>query len=136
MNYKKHNGRFGLVQGIGQRLSREAEKIKDDIPYKKVVYLAVALNLLVIAGVFLIKNFLPPEVPLFYGLPEGQEQLSSVYLLALPSVISIGLIFLNILLGILVKDEFITKILCLTGIASAFFAIVTTFKIVFLVGSF
>ena len=136
MVYKTQKGRLGLVRGIGQKISREAEKIRDDIPFKKFVYLAVFFNLLLIAVIFLIKNFLPPEIPLFYGLPEGQDQLGSVYLLALPCIISTGIIFLNILLGTLVKDEFLVKILCLTGIASAFFSIVTTLKIIFLVGSF
>jgi hypothetical protein len=136
MVYKSKKGRLGLVQGIGQKISHEAVKIKDDIPYKKFVYSAVFLNLLLIAVIFLVKNSLPPEVPLFYGLPEGQEQLASIYLLALPSVISTGIIFFNILLGIFVKDEFLVKILCLTGIATAFFSIVTTLKIILLVGSF
>jgi hypothetical protein len=136
MAITKQNNRLKGVWGIGSRIGKEAEKIRDDIPYKKWVNAIVVVNLLIIAGIFVIKNFLPPEVPIFYGLPSGQEQLGGVYLLALPSIISLGVIFLNILLGVFIKDEFLVKILTLTGIASTFFSLVTTVKIIFLVGNF
>jgi len=115
---------------------KRLKEITDDIPFRRWVNFAVIVNLIIIAWVFLIINFLPPEVPLFYGFPEGQEQLGSVYLLALPSIISLGIVFLNILLGIFIKDEFLVKILTLTGVASTFFSLVTTLKIIFLVGGF
>lgn len=136
MATKKEIKQFKNMWGIGTRIGKGAEKIREDIPYKKWVNTVVIVNLLLIIGVFLIKNFLPPEIPIFYGLPEGQEQLGSLYFLILPSIISLGIVFLNILLGIFIKDNYLVKILTITGIASTFFSFVTTIKIIFLVGGF
>lgn len=136
MATKKSRFHFKRAFKIGSVIGKRAGEIKDDIPLQKFATAAVLVNLAVIAGVLLIRHFLPPEIPLFYGLPEGGEQLGGDYQLITPSVVSLGIIFLNIILGIIVKDEFLAKILILTGIASTFFSLVTTLKIIFLIGGF
>jgi len=133
---KKSELGFRKTFKIGSALGKKAEEIRDDIPFQKLTSAVIIINLAVIIGILAIKRFLPPEVPLFYGLPEGGDQLGRDYQLAIPSIVSLCIIFLNIVIGIVVKDEFLVKILILTGIASTFFSLVTTFKIIFLVGGF
>lgn len=133
---KSTGSNFEMFRGIGSKINKEGKKIKDDIPFKKLVILGILIDILVITLIFSLRNFLPPEVPLFYGLPEGAERLGNIYLLALPSVASLGIILLNIFIGLIIKDEFLTKTLVLSGLATVFFSGVTTLKIIFLVGSF
>jgi len=115
---------------------KSIQSIQAEIPFRKWVSLALVVNVSIVLAIFLFKRFLPPEVPLFYGLPKGQEQLGNIFLLALPCTISLGIIFLNILVGFWVKDNFLLKSLVLSGLIMVFFSAITTLKIIFLVGSF
>lgn len=103
---------------------------------KKYVTAAIIINLLVILSVLALIGFLPPQVPLFYGLPEGQDQLATSWFLILPATTSLFILVSNLLITPLIKEPFLQKTLVLAGIATAFFSTVTTVKIIFLVGSF
>jgi len=108
-----------------------------EIPFKNIIIASFSVNLLVIILVFLIrKNYLPPEVPLYYGLPEGEAQLVPSINLIFPSVLALILISLNILITSLIKDDFLKKTLSTASLVATFFSIITTIKIIFLVGSF
>ena len=99
------------------------------------IYLGLA-NILVIVLVFIANSYLPPEVPLFYGLVYGEEQLASSYLLVLPSLVSLIIILINSMVSMYVEDKFIKSVLIITNFAVTFFSIITTIKIILLVGSF
>jgi uncharacterized Tic20 family protein len=86
--------------------------------------------------VLLIQRWLPPQVPLFYGKPSGEEQLTSSLVLTLPSIVSLLILLINVSFAAVLKDEFLRKTLVLAAIAVTFFAAITTIKIIFLVGSF
>jgi hypothetical protein len=108
----------------------------DKVPFKNYVLWAVVANAVIAAGILLGQKFLPPEVPLFYGLAEGEAQLAPRILLVIPASASIVILILNSFISSLIADEFIKKVIILGAIATALFAVVTSVKITFLVGSF
>lgn len=105
-------------------------------PFRDFVTIAILVNLILIAASLALHTFLPPEIPLFYGMPEGSEQLASSWLLALPSLVALFIILVNLLIASFVEDEFIKRVIILAGIATTFFSATTTVQIMFLVGSF
>lgn len=110
---------------------------KINLPYRNYILGSIFINIVLISGILLIRNkILPPEVPLFYGLPQGQEQLASSNFLIFPSIISIVITIINISLALVVRDNFLKKALIVAGIFSVLFPLATTLKIIFLVGSF
>jgi len=109
---------------------------KIDLPFKRTVITSLATNLLFILLVVLLKNNLPPQVPLLYGLPEGEEQLVPRLLLILPNTLAIGITLINIGLTFVTKDLFMRKLLLVVPVVVTFLAVITTLKILFLVGSF
>ena len=107
------------------------------IPLKKYVVAFFALGIATILTVVLLRErFLPNQVPLFYGLPEGEEQLSSSLGLVVPNLISITILLINVLISLFTKDEFLKKTLIITGFVAISFATITTIRIILLVGSF
>jgi len=107
-----------------------------DTPLKKVLYLSLTLSILNLAIVLVTQNNLPPEVPLYYGLPEGPEQLSSSLELTIPSIVSIITIIVNTTLALFIKNKFLQQTLILTSFAVSIFSSITVTKIILLVGNF
>ena len=81
-------------------------------------------------------KFLPPEVPLFYGEALGEAQIGKSMGLTIPSLISLLIIVVNLLISFIVRDEFLKRVLILASLATAIFSTITTIKIILLVGSF
>ncbi len=106
------------------------------LPFKDFVVASAFINILMVAIVLLIQRWLPPQVPLFYGKPSGEEQLASSLVLTLPSIVSLLILLINVSFAAILKDEFLRKTLVLAAIVVTFFAAITTIKIIFLVGSF
>lgn len=110
---------------------------KIDLPFKNYILVSIGVNVLIIIAVLVLrKDVLPPEVPLFYGLPEGQEQLTNSFALIFPSIVSIFITVLNSIIASFIHDGFLKKSLIVSGIFSVFFPLATILKIIFLVGSF
>lgn len=78
---------------------------------------------------------LPPEVPLLYGLPQTDSQLISPIWIVLPSSLALVITTLNSLLALKFNDSYLKKTLGIASLACSILAIVTTLKIIFLVGS-
>jgi len=106
------------------------------LPFSKWVYASFVINLVVIVFVLIIRRWLPPQVPLFYGMAEGEGQLAPSIFLAIPAMAAIGISIANIFISLALKDTFIKKALIVAGLAATFLATITVVKIVFLVGSF
>ncbi len=119
-----------------EKIGKNKEILVENIPFKDFVGLAFLINIIVIALVVLIQRFLPPRIPLFYGLPEGEEQLVSSLSLIIPSLASLIIMIMNIILSYFLKNEFLKKFLIITAIGAGLFSTITTIKIVSLVGSF
>ena len=106
------------------------------LPLRKMLLIALAVSFGFAAFSLLLRIWLPPEIPLFYGLPEGNRQLASSWFIPLPSLVSTLIIVINTFLAALVKNEFLKRVLVFSAISVAAFSIVTTIKIFFLVASF
>ena len=103
---------------------------------QKISLLCITINLLLIATIFLLRKNLPPLIPLFYGLPVSQSQLSPLWGLAIPESVAIGLIVINEIISKLTKDTFLEKILLSLSVAVTVLSTITVLKIIFLIGSF
>lgn len=105
-------------------------------PMLKLVFAAIGLNILNVAFILFIQKRLPPEVPLFYGLAEGEEQLASPLLLTVPPIIALTITLLNATFASLLRNEFQKQALVFAGLIVTIFSFITTIKISFLVGNF
>ena len=120
---------------IKNSLSQKGVVSLSKIPFRKWLYLSIGVNLTVTALVYIFSKRLPPQLPLFYGLPEGKSQLVSKLLLPVPSFIAIFITFLNSMLCYFIENDFLKKTLIIFSFAVSFFAIITIVKIFFLVGN-
>jgi quinol-cytochrome oxidoreductase complex cytochrome b subunit len=111
------------------------EEILPSVPFKNYLSYAIVANIIVIVLVLLLRFFLPPQVPLYYGLPESSSQLVPSWYLPIPSLLSLLVIGVNITIAKALEDEFLKSILIFSSIAVTFFSLITTVKIVFLVGN-
>jgi len=119
-----------------QKLLSKIPIEKRAFPFSRYVYSAVIINLISLLFVLFVQAFLPPQVPLFYGLPQGEEQLFSPPGLILPAVFSFLAILINYSLINYTKGDFLKKILAAACLATAILSAITTTKIAFLVGQF
>ena len=106
------------------------------LPFFPYIVLCLALDLVCILAVIVSFSLLPPQVPLFYGLAEGAEQLAPRALLVIPALASLLILVINTAISLKLKDDFIKRVLILGAVTSTVFALTTTVKIMFLVGSF
>jgi len=106
------------------------------IPFRNLFIVAGIISIISALSILLVKGFLPPVVPLFYGKPIGVEQLSvNLSLLLIPSV-SIVITLVNILIGKSVGDDFLQKSLAVSSLLISFMSFLTVVKIILLVGFF
>ncbi|MCL4387031.1 hypothetical protein M1307_01380, partial [Patescibacteria group bacterium] len=106
------------------------------IALKNFIYISLVLNSLNLLLVLIFQKNLPPQVPLFYGATESEEQLTSSLGLLIPSIFSYFLIFFNILISTSLQNRFLQKILTITSFTISLLSAITVVKIIFLVGSF
>jgi hypothetical protein len=94
------------------------------------------VNAIVIVIVLLIRDSLPPVVPLFYGKPYGSEQLTTQGNLIAPPVAALVISIVNTAINLsFEKDEFLEKVLFGSMIAVTLLSAITVIKIIFLVGN-
>lgn len=123
--------RLKVVSGY----AKTSRVVSSRTPFAKAVLVALLVNFLIIFLSLVLKGKLPPEVPLFYGAAEGQEQIAASSLLIVPPIISSLFIAINLFLSYFLGDEFLKKALLVTAISTSLLAATTTIKIIFLVGS-
>lgn len=105
-------------------------------PFLGFLIAAISLNLLTILVFLLVKNFLPPVVPLFYGRPGGEGQLVPAFGLLIAPILSIVFILINSLISNITQDLFTRKLLIVSAFLVSLLTTITFFKIIFLVGFF
>ena len=105
------------------------------LPFKNWDIAILAINLLTILAAILSRTILPPVVPLFYGQPYGPAQLAPQGSLVIPGVAALTISILCIALSTRTEDDFLKKVLFGCMVGSAALSLVTTIKIIFLVGS-
>lgn len=118
-----------------EKFGKNRKKTIEEIPFKTEVSYFLGANLFMIALSLAIFKLLPPEIPLFYGLPTGSSQIASKWLLSTPSVVSILIIIVNIGFARIVKSEFLKKTLIFSAMFITVLSIITTLKIIFLIAS-
>ena len=119
-----------------QRVLKSISLDKESAVLKNFFIYSLSINVLAIASVLIGRSFLPPQVPLYYGLPEGEGQLSDSLGLVIPGTVSLLILTVNFILIKMLKEDYLKKILATVSLVASVFAIITTIKIIFLVGSF
>lgn len=131
------SGHFEVKSEYPVRMLELNKQFISKIPYVNTIYSATLINVFLVFVVLLLrKNNLPPEVPLFYGLPQGESQIVPSYLLAVPSLFSIIVIFVNTLISLLITNTFLKKSIIISSFVVTVLSVLTTLKIIFLIGSF
>ena len=104
--------------------------------YRNYFLASIIINLLTALAVLILKSFLPPLTPLFYGRPVGATQLTATLGLLIAPGISLLLTIVNLLLSFTVKDDFLKKVLAVSTAFISLLTTITVIKIIFLVGFF
>ena len=107
-----------------------------NITFYKYYLASIISNLLSSLCILIIRGFLPPVVPLYYGQPIGSEQLApNIFLFIIPAT-SLLITVINIIISKSVNDEFMKKLLAIASLVISLMSIVTLVKIIMLVGFF
>ena len=125
-----------LTKNISAELEKRSSAAWSSIPFKKLVIVIFLVNFLTSGSVFFIQKNLPPEIPLYFGLPQGAAQLSSSMGLIIPAAISLSITIINTTLTLFVFDDYLKKALILASLGLTFFSTIAVYKITQLVGSF
>jgi len=98
----------------------------------KIVFLISAAIYLLTLGFFLYnRKLLPPELPIFYSKPWGQERLAPSDAIWVPVLIGMILLIINgfLSLKIFAKEKFLQKVIAWTNLATTTLISVTLLKI-------
>jgi hypothetical protein len=106
------------------------------IPFANLAYSAFALNFILAVTLLVIKDYIPPVAPLFYGLPAGRAQLVSSWALLIAPGAGVIIMLINVLFARFSKDLFFKKVLIVSGFCVSLLIAITVIKIIFLVGLF
>lgn len=106
------------------------------VPFKGCIYFSLIINLVLVALIVVLKQILPPVLPLFYGLPAGTEQLAPSIELAIAPAMGFVITLLNFFLSGLTKDIFLKKTLIISSAFISLLLAITVIKIFLLVGFF
>ena len=118
------------------QIPKKSQELIEEIPFKKLIYGSLLINILVITLVFFARKYLPPVVPLYYGLAKSEIQLADNIYLILPSSLSLLVISLNVFLSYLFDNDYVKKVLVASSLVITILTAITTIKIMLLVGSF
>lgn len=100
---------------------------------KRLFWAGVASTTLALAVVLLSWQKLPPDVPLFYSRPWGEEQLANPVLILLPLGLGTLALLVNLVFASLQEDSFLKRVLILGGTTAAILLAITIIRIVLLV---
>ena len=110
--------------------------VASKIVSKKFLAASVLFSISAISIPIIFRNNLPPVIPLFYGLAEGENQLVHPLFLTIPAGLGLLIILINTLLSTIITNNFIKRSLILSSFAVSLLVFITTVKILLLVGSF
>ena len=106
------------------------------LPFLKQGLLALLIVLATISLVLILLEKLPPQVPIFFGLPKSEAQLTSSIGLLIPSFISGAIVVFNLVVIFFIKEDFFKKALIMASYLCVFFSTIATIKIILLFASF
>lgn len=105
-------------------------------PCKNYIYLSFSISVLLVFGIIILQNNLPPSLPLFYGKPAGEGVLTNLRGFLIAPLLAFLITLANTLISFIFKDIFIKKILILTSLLVTILISITIIKIIALVGFF
>lgn len=95
--------------------------------------ICLLVNLIIIAIVLLLRNNLPPVIPLLYGEPKGEDQLVPRNFLMLPPIMVTVITIVNTVLSRVIKDHFIQQLLFGFTVVTTLLSTVTVIRIILLI---
>lgn len=104
--------------------------------FKQYFYFFFLLDISFLVLIYFLRSHFPPEIPLFYGLAEGGEQLANSMFLALPVLLSLLILLFNMVVSLFINNIFFKKTLLVSAFGANILIVITTLKIFFLVGNF
>jgi hypothetical protein len=120
-------------------ISKSAFNLKTEsskLPAKKFIYGTFGISLFNIVLVLSLQNFIPPQVPLFYGEAVGENQITTQIGLIIPGLLAFSITIINLILALILESDFLQKVLIFSAFAVSLLSLITTVKIILLVGSF
>lgn len=96
----------------------------------------LSLSLFSALLILVFKGILPPQIPLFYGLPVGETQLTPYWGFLIAPAASLVISAINIFISSQITDSFYKKVLIISAFFISILVAITTVRIIFLVGFF
>lgn len=115
---------------------RSSTMLKINIPHGGFMLVMFILNLAVAGSILILQNSLPPEVPLFYGMPSGREQLADQIYLLIPPAAALLIIATSAVLSSSTRDSYLQTIFSGLTLVVTLLSTITVVKIMLLVGNF
>jgi len=106
------------------------------VAFKNLFLASVVIDVVAALAVVILENFLPPVLPLFFGLPTGETQLVGRLGLLIAPAAAFLLTILNLNVSLLTHDQFLKKILAVSALVVSVLIVITILKIILLVGFF
>ncbi len=122
------------IRNLSKKISIGTQTDAGRFP-KRLFSLSVLISLLGLVMVLIFYKQIPPQIPLYYGLPEGKSQIAPTNALFIPCGISFFFVLINFSIARVTKDVFLQKSLYYISISISVMALITTLKILFLVGN-
>lgn len=101
-----------------------------NIPFIRVISFFLLLNVISVILIIIFSKYLPPQVPLNYGLPRGERQLTQPTLLILPVLLSSFFILLNSVFSLIIKPSFLKNVLIISGVFVSVLSLITVIRII------
>lgn len=108
--------------------------IPQEIQIRRPFFVGLASLMVGLAAIIVFWQKLPPQVPLFYGKPWGEEQLASPIFLLLPLLAAGIFLAINTLfVSFLEESVFLKRALILAAAVSSILASIAVVRVLFLI---
>lgn len=108
----------------------------EKLPLFNLIVFSTVINIVTIVLGLVSRFFLPPLIPIFFGLPQTDEQLASSIYILIPPTITVLLTFINIAISLKIQSNYNKRVLAFTTFALSILSTIAVVKIILLVGSF
>ncbi|KKS77314.1 MAG: hypothetical protein UV74_C0013G0584 [Candidatus Woesebacteria bacterium GW2011_GWB1_43_14] len=105
------------------------------VPFFETIIIIIIINLALLVFGIIAQKVLPPQIPLFFGKPFGEEQLANSIFIIIPAAISLIITIINMFLIKIISDEFIQKTLVAGALLATVLSMITSIKIILLIGN-
>lgn len=103
--------------------------------YRNPNLICISINVFVITVLLLISNKFPPQIPIFYGKPSGEEQLGAWILILVPPSMAVFINIANEWLKFVLSNKFLSKILNGISIIVTALSTITAVQITLLIAN-